>query len=138
MNYPPYNPYNSLNYTPGNIPSYNQNLMAQQPLQQTVQQPVQELIRVTGIEGAKAYQMAPNSVVPLFDANNDIMYIKSTDGAGFPSIRAFRFSPMEDEALEPPTEYVPRPEFDKLVEQVEELINAKQPVSRGTKQRQQQ
>ena len=46
-----------------------------------------QLIRVTGMDGAKAYQMPPNSVVPLFDADNDIMYIKSTDGAGFrPSV----------------------------------------------------
>lgn len=31
--------------------------------------------------------MPPNSVVPLFDADNDIMYVKSTDGAGFrPSV----------------------------------------------------
>lgn len=61
----------------------------------------QQLIRVTGMEGAKAYQMGPNSCVPLFDSDNDIMYIKSTDGAGFPTVRALSFSPMED-VHEPP------------------------------------
>lgn len=55
-----------------------------------------QLIRVTGMDGAKAYQMPPNSVVPLFDADNDIMYVKSTDGAGFPTIRAFAFQPIEN------------------------------------------
>lgn len=55
-----------------------------------------QLIRVTGMDGAKAYQMPPNSVVPLFDADNDIMYVKSTDGAGFPTIRAFAFQPVEN------------------------------------------
>lgn len=55
-----------------------------------------QLIRVTGMDGAKAYQMPPNSVVPLFDADNDNMYVKSTDGAGFPTIRAFAFQPVED------------------------------------------
>lgn len=54
-----------------------------------------QLIRVTGMEGAKAYRMPPNSVVPLFDADNDIMYVKSTDGAGFPTIRTFAFQPIE-------------------------------------------
>lgn len=34
--------------------------------------------------------------MPLFDADNDIMYVKSTDGAGFPAIRAFAFRPIED------------------------------------------
>lgn len=55
-----------------------------------------QLIRVTGMDGAKAYQMPPNSVVPLFDADNDIVYVKSTDGAGFPTIRAFAFQPIEN------------------------------------------
>lgn len=59
-------------------------------------QPGMQLIRVTGMDGAKAYQMPPNSVVPLFDADNDVMYVKSTDGAGFPTIRAFAFQPIEN------------------------------------------
>ena len=60
-------------------------------------QPVSEntLIRVTGIEGARAYQMAPNSTVALFDGGEDLMYIKSTDGAGFPTIRKFRFTEVD-------------------------------------------
>lgn len=120
-----------------NYPSYysgfGQNTMPQMPTyqytQQTIQAP-QELIRVTGIEGAKAYQMAPNSVVPLFDANNDIMYIKSTDGAGFPSIRAFSFEPMDTpHQSDNTTEFVKRSEFDALVEEVKGLIDGKQPVS---------
>ena len=53
------------------------------------------LIRVTGMDGAKAYQMQPNSTVALFDSSEDIMYIKSTDGAGFPTIRTFGFAPIE-------------------------------------------
>lgn len=63
------------------------------------------------MDGAKAYQMPPNSVVPLFDADNDIVYVKSTDGAGFPTIRAFAFQPVEDKP-EPVRQYVTRDEFD--------------------------
>ena len=56
------------------------------------QQPYgEQLIRVTGLDGAKAYQMSPNSAVALFDGAEDIFYLKSTDGAGFPTIRVFRF-----------------------------------------------
>ena len=56
------------------------------------QQPYgEQLIRVTGLDGAKAYQMRPNSAVALFDGAEDIFYLKSTDGAGFPTIRVFRF-----------------------------------------------
>ena len=68
----------------------------QQFQQRAQMQQGMQLIRVTGMDGAKAYQMPPNSVVPLFDADNDIMYVKSTDGAGFPTIRAFAFQPIEN------------------------------------------
>lgn len=36
------------------------------------QEPRQQLVKVTGMEGARAYQMPPNSVAPLFDANEGI------------------------------------------------------------------
>lgn len=81
-----------------------------------------QLIRVTGMDGAKAYQMPPNSVVPLFDADNDIMYVKSTDGAGFPTIRAFAFQPVEDKP-EPAQQYVTRDEFDAAMKHLREAID---------------
>ena len=81
-----------------------------------------QLIRVTGIDGAKAYQMPPNSVVPLFDADNNIMYVKSTDGAGFPTIRAFAFQPVEDKP-EPVQQYVTRDEFDAAMKHLREAID---------------
>lgn len=81
-----------------------------------------QLIRVTGMDGAKAYQMPPNSVVPLFDADNDIMYVKSTDGAGFPTIRAFAFQPVEDKP-EPVPQYVTRDEFDAAMKHLMEAID---------------
>ena len=44
----------------------------------------EQLIRVTGLDGAKAYQMRPNSAVALFDGAEDIFYLKSTDDSGLP------------------------------------------------------
>lgn len=138
-------PYNSpyLSNTPyGNNPvSYNMPAPQYQtsyaaPSIATQAPPIDNLIRVNGLEGAKAYQLPPNSNIALFDSNNDIMYIKTTDGAGFPSIRAFSFTPIDD-AQETTTDYVQRPEFDALVEEVRGLMNAKQPVQPSTKQRQQ-
>lgn len=57
--------------------------------------PTQSLVKVTGIEGAKAYQMSPNSTAALFDDKENIMYIKQTDGAGFPTIKTFSFTELE-------------------------------------------
>ena len=65
--------------------SYNPYL-PQQYHQQQFPQPVHGFVYVTGMEGAKAYQMPPNSEMPLFDDSGDILYIKTTDGAGFPTI----------------------------------------------------
>ena len=80
-----------------------------------------QLIRVTGLDGAKAYQMAANSTVALFDSNEDIMYVKTTDGAGFGTIRAFSFSEIDLSATAKPTptEYVTKDEFEKLRNEVQ-------------------
>ena len=88
MPYPPFNQYSAFvpsqtgqyGYTT-TIPSTQQ--MMSQPTQQT---PIHGFIYVTGLDGAKAYPMPPNSEMPLFDSTGDVLYIKTTDGAGFPTI----------------------------------------------------
>lgn len=91
------------------------------------------LIRVTGIEGARAYQMPPNSTAVLFDGSQDIMYVKTTDGAGFPSIRQFLFTPMQDKpkAQFSSDLYVTRKQFEELKEMIQ---NGKQPIRKSAKQ----
>ena len=84
------------------------------------------LIRVTGMDGAKAYQMQPNSTVALFDSNEDIMYIKSTDGAGFPTIRTFGFAPIEQPTNQG-NDFISRAEFEQFKQEV--LDNGKQLIS---------
>lgn len=49
---------------------------------QAFARPYNALIKVSGIEGARAYQMPPDSAIPLFHATEDVLYIKTTDGAG--------------------------------------------------------
>ena len=91
--------------------------------------PVNGLIRVTGLDGAKAYQMPPNSAVALFDAGQDVFYVKTTDGAGFPTIRAFAFSPVHEQVAAAPADYVTRAEFNELKEAI---TNGKQFVRADT------
>lgn len=120
------NPYAALMPQNQFYPQPQQALNNQQFLPQNE---VQNLIRVNSIEGAKAYQMSPNSTVALFDSNEDIMYIKSTDGAGFPSIRSFRFEELKtDTHPEPSVDYISREEFEKFKEEV--MNNGKQSISR--------
>lgn len=89
------------------------------PIQNMPRQSENNLIRVTGIEGAKAYQMPPNSTVALFDGGEDIMYIKATDGAGFPTIRMFRFEPID--TPQSVSNQVSREEFDSLRKEFEDV-----------------
>ena len=118
------NPYASLM---GQNPYYNQPMNNQQiyPQEQT-----QNLIRVNGIEGAKTYQMAPNSTVALFDCNEDIMYIKTTDGAGFPSIRTFSFTEVKEQNKPiSQVDYISREEFEEFKKEL--MNNGKQSISRS-------
>ena len=63
-----------------------------------MQQPRMELTKVSGLDGAKAYQMPPNSTAALFDAGADVFYVKRTDGAGFPTITAYSFTAIQQNA----------------------------------------
>ena len=81
-------------------PNMNQfNQQYQQPMPQPVQQmqPTQMsvtnqqtnngLVWVQGEAGAKAYLVAPNTTVTLWDSENQTIYIKSADASGIPSMR---------------------------------------------------
>ena len=122
------NPYMNPMANPYGMQNGFQNPMApvmtgSQPMQTAMQQPNNGLIRVTGMEGAKAYQMPPNSVVALFDGNEDIFYIKTSDGAGFSTIRPFRFSPIEETQTPAAntSDFATRQELFSLQQQIEEM-----------------
>ena len=80
----------------------NQNQFAQ-PYQPPMQQPTQpiapptsptqtpqmsnDMIWVQGLAGAKAYLVAPNTTVTLWDSESETIYLKSCDSNGMPSMR---------------------------------------------------
>ena len=84
----------------------------------------QQLLRVNGIESARMFPTSPNSTVALFDENEDIFYVKSTDASNFPTIKAYAFKEVDTQNHG--TQYVTLEEFNKFKE---ELLNGKQPVS---------
>lgn len=61
------------------------------------------------------------------------MYIKQTDGAGFPSIRIFAFTEQTAQAFKNADNYVTRDEFDEILKVIDQLKGAtrygEQPVS---------
>jgi hypothetical protein len=64
------------------------------------QRPQNNLLKVTGPESAKAYPIPPNSEVALFDAENPVFYVKTTDASGYPTLRTFRFEEQTPKILE--------------------------------------
>lgn len=90
------------------------------------QQPIHGFVYVTGIEGAKAYQMPPNSEMPLFDSTSEnTMFIKTTDGAGFPTIKVCNVNEKQGVQQQPSSDYVTHDElhnvYTNLSEQLEQL-----------------
>lgn len=110
----------------------NQPRVPQDTAQTASQAPQDGLVRVHGMEGAKAYKMPANSRVALFDDTDDIVIIKTTDGAGFPSYRRARLDWIADE---PEGEYVTHEELRKHFEELKGLIlsNGKQSVRKPGK-----
>lgn len=50
------------------------------------------LIWVQGEAGAKSYLVAPNSTVTLWDSENQVIYLKSADASGMPSMRIIDYT----------------------------------------------
>ena len=81
--------------------------------------PRYNIIKVSGKNGADAFQMAPNSQVLLLDENDPLIWFVQTDGAGYKTISPYAITP-----------YQPSPQIDlNTIEQrltaLEEKINAK-------------
>lgn len=56
------------------------------------QQQNNPIIWIQGIESARAYQTAPNNTVVLFDSDEQVIYIKSADMQGRPSMRILDYT----------------------------------------------
>lgn len=81
------NPFNPYQVNPAFASQMNQNLH---------QMNTNQIIKVNGRGGAEAYQMMPNSQVLLLDETQPILWLKQTDGAGYPSLNAYDIKPHEE------------------------------------------
>lgn len=81
--------------------------------------PRQEVVRVNGRNGAEAYQMAPNSSVLLLDETAPIVWLKTTDGASYPTITGYEISPIK---TQPNPENASYTELEKRIAKLEEVL----------------
>lgn len=119
-------------YTPNYYQQYNpaqayQDRISQMQQQQPQQPPQvnQGLLWVQGEAGAKSYLVAPNATVLLMDSESERFYIKSTDGAGMPSLRTFEYREASNNPVQqqPAAQFVTREEYGNLAAKCEELAN---------------
>lgn len=81
------------------MPQYNPYAYQQFQPQQPVL-PRSEVVRVNGKGGADAYQLAPNSSIILLDETAPIIWLKMTDGAGYPTLTPYDITPHKEVAMQ--------------------------------------
>lgn len=79
----------------------------------------QQIIKVNGTNGANAFQLSPNSSILLLDESAPRLFLKQTDGAGYPTITAYKLEPYVEEKQPDINDILAR--LNKL----EETVNAK-------------
>lgn len=63
------------------------------------QQPIQNnIIWVQGIAGAKSYLVSPNTTVQLWDSEAQVIYLKSADASGMPSMKILDYTIRQPES----------------------------------------
>ena len=82
-------------YYNGGFPATYQQMYPQYqaPVMQTPQQaPQNGLIWVQGEQAAKSYLVAPNTTVQLWDSEEKVIYLKSADASGMPSMKILDYT----------------------------------------------
>ena len=98
-------------------PFFNPYGYAQQAMPAPVQQAPQQVVRVNGENGARAYQIGANSSALLLDESGTQVWLVTSDGAGYKSVAAYDIAPHQAQ---------PAPDFgslEKRIKRLEERMN---------------
>lgn len=83
------------------------------------QKPVNGILWVQGIEGAKAYQLPPSSNVMLLDSDTEgRFYIKTSDNIGMCNLRIFEYTEITDKPQNDMSNYVTKEELEKALKTI--------------------
>jgi len=108
-------------------PMYNPMINPYLAQQQT--QPRREVVKVSGENGARAYPMGANSSALLLDESGAIVWLVTTDGAGYKSVAPFDITPHQA---------APAPNYEDLearITKLEEMISNANTVNTSNAQR---
>ena len=107
--YNPYQQYNPYGYAPVSQQNGAGSVLPQQS----------QIIRVNGKNGAEAFRMAPNSSILLMDENDPIVWLKTSDGAGYCTVTPYTIAPYQSA---PPVDVN---SLENRVKRLEDMLNAK-------------
>ena len=62
-------------------------------------QPKTEIIHVNGENGARAFQMMPNSSALLLDDTAPLVWLATTDGAGYKTVVPYTITPFKPKEI---------------------------------------
>jgi hypothetical protein len=86
------------------------------------------IIWVQGEAGAKSYMVAPNTTVQLWDSDENVIYIKSADASGMPSMKVLDYTIRETSEsknkINNHADFVTKDEVAKEIKRLENLINS--------------
>lgn len=118
-----------VNY-PQYFPQYQQQMPTPQPNSfQNGNTQNNGIIWVQGEAGAKSYLVSPNTTVQLWDSENQVIYLKSADGSGMPSMKVLDYTIRTDEKPSPVVvapsmdNYVTREELSELEERIRRRLD---------------
>ena len=122
------------NYFPNYMPQYYAPTQYQNSPTQT-SQTQSGIIWVQGEAGAKSYLVAPNTTVQLWDSEAQVIYLKSADASGMPSMKIIDYTIRnaapsstltQAQQAQQVVDYVTKDEFDNFKQQVQKMIGGKQ------------
>ena len=117
-------------YDPSLYNPYGKTNVYQTQQAMPMMRPVNGIVYINDLEGAKGYQMPPNSVSPpLMLKSDSIFIIKETDGSGGATLSAYRFDEVPLSSLEKSNgDYVTKADFEAFTAQIMEAINGQHAV----------
>ena len=133
-----YNNVFPVGYQPAQM-YYPQQMQQPQQVQQ-VQQPQQSngIIWVQGEAGAKSYLVAPNTTVQLWDSESQVIYLKSADASGMPSIKVLDYTirdaaPQHQAPISNQVDYATKEDVGVLQSEVNKLREEMHRMNRSAK-----
>ena len=94
--------------------------MQQPQIQQ--QQPSTQVVRVNGENGARAFQLGPNSSALLLDESGVMVWLVTSDGAGYKSVSAYDITPHQS---------APAPDYGSLESRIQSIEKRLEEMNNG-------